>query len=161
MRLWTLHPRYLDPQGLVALWREALLAREVLRGHTKGYRQHPQLLRFRSCASPRVAINSYIAVVFAEAQSRGYRFDRSKLGRAARAPRIAATDGQLQYEWSWLLQKLRRRSPLVYRHHVEVSAPAVHPLFRVVSGPIAEWERVQNQPAAKPGALAGGILRGA
>ena len=26
MRLWTLHPKYLDAAGLVALWREALLA---------------------------------------------------------------------------------------------------------------------------------------
>ncbi len=148
MRLWTLHPRYLDPQGLVALWREALLAREVLRGRTRGYRQHPQLLRFRSCTSPCAAIDDYLAGVFAEAQSRGYRFDRSKLGRAARVSRITTTDGQLQYEWMWLLSKVRRRSPLVYRRHVEVSMPAVHPLFRVVPGPIAEWERVQLQPAA-------------
>lgn len=27
MRLWSLHPKHLDPQGLVALWREVLLAR--------------------------------------------------------------------------------------------------------------------------------------
>ena len=148
MRLWTVHPRYLDPQGLVALWREALLAREVLRGRTRGYRNHPQLHRFRSCTSPRAAINGYLAAVFVEAHSRGYQFDRSKLGRAAPMPRIPTTDGQLQYEWSWLLYKMRRRSPLIYRRHLEVSVPAVHPLFRIVSGPIAEWERVQLQPAA-------------
>ncbi len=34
MRLWTLHPKYLDPRGLVALWREALFAQAVLRGWT-------------------------------------------------------------------------------------------------------------------------------
>ena len=27
MRLWSLHPKHLDPQGLVARWREGLLAR--------------------------------------------------------------------------------------------------------------------------------------
>jgi hypothetical protein len=81
VRLWTLHPKYLDAQGLVALWREALLAREVLRGRTNGYRQHPQLKRFQSCTSPRTAINRYLALVYAEARSRGYAFDRSKLGR--------------------------------------------------------------------------------
>ncbi|HEU5178767.1 MAG TPA: pyrimidine dimer DNA glycosylase/endonuclease V, partial [Burkholderiales bacterium] len=32
MRLWSLHPKYLDARGLVALWREALLAQAVLRG---------------------------------------------------------------------------------------------------------------------------------
>ena len=43
MRLWSIHPRYLDSMGLVALWREALLAQAVLRGETKGYKFHPQL----------------------------------------------------------------------------------------------------------------------
>ena len=143
MRLWTLHPKYLDAQGLVALWREALLAREVLRGNTDGYRQHPQLRRFRSCASPRSAINRYLAVVYSEALSRGYKFDHSKLGREAAVQRIYATDAQLLYEWRWLLRKLRRRSPIVYRRHLEVSVPSVHPLFKLVSGPVAEWEQVQ------------------
>jgi hypothetical protein len=142
MRLWTLHPEYLDAQGLVALWREALLAREVLSGRTRGYRQHPQLKRFSSCTSPGSAINSYLVAVYAEARSRRYRFDWSKLGRVASSQNITATDGQLQYEWSWLLDKLRRRSPALYRSHLEISRPAAHPLFEVVSGPIAEWERV-------------------
>jgi len=144
MRLWTLHPRYLDAQGLVALWREALLAREVLRGRTQGYRHHPQLRRFRSCKSPRSAINRYLAIVWAEAQSRGYRFDPSKLGRNARVQRIPVTDGQLRYEWHWLLKKLHDRAPVVHDRHLEVSMPAVHPLFHVVSGPVAEWEHVQQ-----------------
>ena len=144
MRLWTLHPRYLDAQGLVALWRETLLAREVLRGHTSGYRHHPQLRRFRLCATPRSSINRYLAAVGAEAQSRGYNFDRSKLGRNVSVQRIFATDGQLQYEWHWLLEKLRGRSPLVYRHHLEVSVPDVHPLFKIIPGPVAEWEHVQD-----------------
>ena len=143
MRLWTLHPRYLDAQGLVALWREALLAREVLRGRTDGYRQHPQLKRFRLCTSARSAINGYLAAIHADAQLRGYKFDRSKLGRVASMQSIIATDGQVQYEWSWLLAKLKQRSPTIYRRHLEISLPAAHPLFHVVSGPIAEWERVQ------------------
>ena len=144
VRLWTLHPKYLDAKGLVALWREALLAREVLRGHTNGYRQHPQLMRFRSCTSPRTAINRYLALVYADAHSRGYAFDRSKLGRIGTARRILVTDGQLQYEWRWLLDKLRRRSPSVHRSHLKVSCPMAHSLFRVVPGPIAEWEHVRK-----------------
>ena len=148
MRLWTLHPKYLDAQGLVALWREALLAREVLRGHTNGYRRHPQLRRFQACTSPRTALNRYLALVHAEASYRGYTFDRSKLGRVGSAQRIQVTDGQLQYEWRWLLTKLQRRSPSIYLRHVDVCCPLAHPLFRVVSGPIAEWEHVQQQAAA-------------
>lgn len=145
MRLWTLHPRYLDAQGLVALWRESLLAQAVLRGRTRGYRFHPQLERFRSCASPRTAINRYLACIHDEACSRGYAFDRSKLGRAGGAERIPVTEGQLRYEWRWLLDKLQRRSPIVYRRHLGV-APTTHPLFVVVPGPIADWEHAQ-QPA--------------
>ncbi len=141
MRLWTLHPKYLDPRGLVALWRETLLAREVLRGRTKGYRAHPQLQRFRSCASPRSAINRYLSAVYVEARSRGYRFDPSKLEPVRAAARIRVTDGQLLYEWDWLLRKLRHRSPGLYREHRKVRAPDAHPLFRVVPGPMAEWER--------------------
>jgi len=144
MRLWTLHPRYLDAQGLVALWREALLAREVLRGRTDGYRQHPQLIRFRSHPSPRTAINRYLASVYAEAHARGYAFDKSKLGRAGSGPRILVTEGQLQYEWLWLLSKLQRRSPSVHRRHLGVSHPVAHTLFRVTPGPVAEWERVHE-----------------
>ena len=70
MRLWSVHPRYLDAQGLVAIWREALLARAVLRGATKGYRHHPQLERFRAHASPRYAICAYLSAIQAEAYER-------------------------------------------------------------------------------------------
>jgi len=48
MRLWSLHPAYLDARGLGALWREGLLAQAVLRGKTRGYRSHPQLERWRA-----------------------------------------------------------------------------------------------------------------
>jgi hypothetical protein len=41
MRLWSIHPEYLDAKGLVALWREALLAQNVLQCNTKGYKKHP------------------------------------------------------------------------------------------------------------------------
>src|SRR5665213_874155 len=58
MRLWTLHPRYLDAQGLVAAWREALLAQKVLEGATRGYTRHPQLIRFQSHPKPLEAIKS-------------------------------------------------------------------------------------------------------
>ncbi|HNX99076.1 MAG TPA: pyrimidine dimer DNA glycosylase/endonuclease V, partial [Candidatus Aminicenantes bacterium] len=73
MRLWSIHPRYLDGRGLVALWREALLARKVLTGRTRGYRHHPQLARFRATADPLGTIDRYLAGVLAEADRRGYR----------------------------------------------------------------------------------------
>ena len=95
MRLWTLHPRHLDAKGLVALWREGLLARAVLCGHTKGYTWQMQLERFRACAAPVAAVDAYLAVVCDEADARGYRFDRGKLAVAPRGLRLPASDGQL------------------------------------------------------------------
>ena len=108
MRLWSLHPRYLDPQGLVALWREALLAQAVLQGHTRGYQSHPQLERFVAQLSPVAAIGSYLLAVWSEAESRGYSFDRAKIVAARSHPPIAVTAGQIQYEWQHLMRKLAK-----------------------------------------------------
>ncbi|HXI14774.1 MAG TPA: pyrimidine dimer DNA glycosylase/endonuclease V [Chloroflexota bacterium] len=141
MRLWSLHPKYLDPQGLVALWREALLARAVLRGVTHGYRHHPQLERFTTHPSPRLAINAYLAAVHAEALSRGYKFDRSKVGPVRAVPHVPVAVGQIRYEWQHLLQKLARRSPLLFAQWSGVTNPACHPLVHVRPGPVASWER--------------------
>jgi hypothetical protein len=141
MRLWTLHPRYLDPQGLVALWREGLLARAVLREETRGYRHHPQLQRFQSQPSPRLAINAYLAAVHAEATARGYAFDRSKIGPVRVVEPIAATSGQVDYEWAHLLRKLAARSPALFERWRDFDAPECHPLFHAHPGPVAAWER--------------------
>lgn len=144
MRLWSLHPRYLDAQGLVALWREALLARAVLRGETRGYKHHPQLERFIAHASPRLAINAYLAATYAEALSRCYNFERSKVGPVRAIARIAVPRGQVHHEWRHLLKKLEARSPLVFAKWREVTHPACHPLFEVCPGPIASWERASG-----------------
>ena len=141
MRLWTLHPKYLDPQGLVALWRETLLARAVLRGETKGYRHHPQLFRFQAHAAPRSAINAYLGFVLVEAEIRGYAFNRRKVGPVRSIARIASTAGQLDYEWRHLMRKLSARNPSLYRKWRSVDSPQSHPLFRIKHGTVEPWER--------------------
>ncbi len=141
MRLWTIHPRYLDRLGLTALWREALLARAVLRGGTIGYRHHPQLERFRAHPAPRRAVSAYLAGVHAEAAARGYSFDRTKIGRLCAVEPITATNGQVAFEWAHLLGKLSARSPALYERWKRVDAPASHPLFTIVPGPLEPWER--------------------
>ena len=144
MRLWSLHPRYLDPQGLVALWREALLAQAVLRGQTRGYRHHPQLERFRAQPAPLAAISAYLAGIHAEAVIRGYHFDKSKVSRGRTPAAIAVTEGQIGFEWQHLLQKLNDRNPVLYRRWRKDVRPDCHPLFRVHTGPIEPWERVHG-----------------
>ncbi len=143
MRLWSLHPRYLDAKGLVSLWREGLLARAVLKKETQGYQHHPQLERFRACGKPVVAINQYLWDVCEEAVKRGYHFDVDKLGHKGKCGKIAVTVGQIQYEWEHLQAKLRRRNPVQYEKNQEVMMPQLHPLFKVREGDIASWERVK------------------
>ena len=142
MRLWSLHPRYLDAKGLVALWREGLLAQAVLAGLTRGYRNHPQLECFREHADPSAAIAVYLRHVAGEAEERGYRFDRSKLPAKTTSIRLAVSDGQLRFEWQHLMAKLRDREPARYERFTAIAAPDPHPMFAIVPGPIAAWERV-------------------
>ncbi|MBF0161490.1 MAG: DNA lyase [Magnetococcales bacterium] len=141
MRLWTIHPRYLDAKGLVALWREALLAQAVLRGETRGYRHHPQLARFLGSPDPHGAIASYLQGVWAEAQSRGYRFDLFRIAHPAATDVIEETTGQLLFEWMHLRRKLAVRNLETLTRWKEVSVPDSHPLFRIVDGDVRPWER--------------------
>lgn len=141
MRLWTLHPRYLDMKGLCALWREALLAQAVLRGRTRGYRAHPQLVRFRAQPDPLACIAAYLRIVWEEGRARGVRFDGRRIAHVRSECHIDETAGQLRYEWRHLLTKLKQRATQEYRRSRAVHNPEPHPLFRIVPGPVREWER--------------------
>lgn len=141
MRLWSLHPQYLDRRGLVALWREALLAQKVLTGRTVGYRRHPQLQRFRAHPQPDAAIGTYLRGVLREAERRGYRFDAARISCAEEAPRLEVTSGQLMFEWSHLMKKLHVRQPEAVPAQAGTVTPIPHPLFQIVDGPRADWER--------------------
>lgn len=141
MRLWSLHPRHLDRAGLVAGWREALLAQAVLAGRTTGYRHHPQLRRFRESAEPLAAVGAFLSGLHDEAVARGYSFDQSKiLCHRSAHELLPVTQGQLDFEWQHLGEKLARRSPSDAERWNGAS-PTVHPLFTVIPGDIEEWER--------------------
>ena len=141
MRLWSIHPRYLDARGLVALWREALLAQAALCGRTKGYRNHPQLSRFRAQPDRPASIAAYLRVVHEEASGRDYRFDASRIAPSGPAGRIDVSNGQIAFEWTHLMKKLADRAPELRDRRGSVGAPCPHPLFRVVEGGVADWER--------------------
>jgi hypothetical protein len=158
VRLWSLHPLHLDRVGLVAWWREALLAQAVLDGRTTGYRHHPQLERFRACSDPVEVIGAYLTVLAEEAGGRGYQFDVQKILRPSPSPSFLAaqsdgvttaqlptaltvTFGQLDYEWQHLGRKLAARSP-GDAERWRRTEPSPHPLFIVRSGDVEPWERV-------------------
>lgn len=139
MRLWSIHPGHLDARGLVALWREGLLAQAVLGRATRGYRHHPQLTRFREQSSPLSFIAEYLRTVHAESVERGFRFDAAKIAPGDAAGLIDVPRGQIDFEWRHLTRKLETRAP----EWLEVQAAIplrVHPLFRPVPGGVANWE---------------------
>lgn len=141
MRIWTLNPRHLDRQGLVALWREGLLAQKVLQGLTRGYTHHPQLIRFREQGTPSGAMADYLRVVHQEARRRGYRFDGDRIAGERWGGRIPETRGQLLFEWHHLLAKVRGRSPEHFTTLQTLPGPEPHPLFTLVDGGIRGWEK--------------------
>ena len=143
MRLWTLHPFYLDTRGLVALWREALLAQRVLQGATKGYRHHPQLRRFRASPDPQGAMAAYLSGVFEEAVRRGYAFKAGKIAGRPFPGMLDETEGQLLYEWRHWQRKMQLRAPERYKDCLRIKVPVPHPLFRIVPGAVREWEHVR------------------
>jgi hypothetical protein len=147
MRLWSLHPKYLDVKGLVALWREGLLAQAVLSEKTKGYINHPQLQRFREQPAPVGCIAEYLIAVYEESVRRGYRFDATKINHARSRGQLTVTDGQLQFEWFHLMEKLKIRSPDRYAQLLSVATPLPHPLFLAVDGEPAEWEKNRRNRA--------------
>ena len=141
MRLWTLHPRYLDAKGLVAAWREALLAQKVLSRGTKGYRHHPQLVRFQETPDPLAVIGAFLVGLEREAKERGYHFDSSKILNPQFRGTIPESRGQLLYEWNHLMCKLRVRAPQMAHQFQSVKSPDPHPLFRLIAGEARSWEK--------------------
>lgn len=142
MRLWSLSPSYLDVKGLVAVWREGLLARAVLLGQTKGYTRHPQLIRFQQHSQPLVAIDFYLEQILLEAESRGYHFNQSKIQSGLSPRQINVTTGQIEFEFVHLRRKITVRSPERLPLVDAIRQPQAHPLFKIVPGEIEPWEKV-------------------
>jgi len=145
MRLWSIHPKYLDKAGLVALWREGLLAKKVLEGKTKGYKNHPQLQRFKEFKNPLLAINSYLYFVWLEAKKRGYNFRKKKISsKRIISGEIPVTKGQLKFEFSHLWKKLEKRDKIKLEEIKKEGekVPQVNPVFYIIEGEIEKWEKI-------------------
>lgn len=143
MRLWSIHPFYLDSKGLVALWREGLLAKKVLEGATKGYKNHPQLDRFKKCKDPIKTINVYLEAVAKEAKRRGYAFDASKILLRQKCPKLTVTDGQITHEIAHLSKKLDVRDK-ERSYELQKATVKIHPIFRRIPGRVEQWEKVTD-----------------
>lgn len=144
MRIWSLHPKYLDAKGVVALWRETLLAKNVLAGKTKGYKNHPQLERFKKSGGALDAINLYLVSVYEDSLERAYHFKREKINWKHKSISLSVTDGQLEYEMNHLLRKLKQRDPERFKSLSREINIEPHPMFYVVKGEIEDWEKIEN-----------------
>ncbi|MBS7288261.1 MAG: hypothetical protein KIH01_05840 [Candidatus Freyarchaeota archaeon] len=133
MRLWLIHPKYLDCKGLVAVWREGLLAKKVLEGKTIGYRNHPQLTIFRNYERPVDLINGYLFQIYLEARKRGYSFDLSKIEALELREVVTVTREQLKEEFRLLLEKLKVRDKGKFEEikNLEFDSVEPNPVFRV------------------------------
>lgn len=141
MRLWSIHPKYLDTKGLLAVWREGLLAKKVLEGKTKGYKNHPQLNRFKKLADPLAAINAYLYQIFLEANKRAYKFNREKIESIILKEKIPLNSGQVSYEFDHLLKKLKIRDKKTHEKIKDTRKIEVNPVFKLKKGSIEEWEK--------------------
>ncbi len=142
MRLWSIHSKYLDSKGLVANWREGLLAKKVLQNRTKGYKQHPQLLRFKRHKNTITLINTYLYYIYLESLKRGYKFDLDKVGETNIKLKIHVNDKQIEYEFKHLMEKLKARDFKKYEELTKCSKIETNPLFLVKKGGVEEWERL-------------------
>lgn len=171
MRLYNIHPKYLDQKGLCGLWAESLLAQSVLlKGefsehpqtpHTRlrrtPYWNHPALNRFKGDKAIYL-IGNYLHGVAEEGIKRGYKFDINKI--EIHIPYVhqllTVTKGQLVFEISHLLKKLKQRDRKKY---IEISKEIewreganylyyneskiqAHSLFKIIEGGKEQWERV-------------------
>lgn len=145
MRLWTLHPVYLDTKGLIALWREGLLAQKVLLGKTRGYKNHPQLIRFKKTKDGVRMLGFYLLEVAKEAKKRGYNFDVKKILKTDSKikEKIPVTKGQTEYELKLLICKLQKRDRKrcqELNNHFRIKT---NKIFRKIPGGIETWEKVR------------------
>ncbi len=145
MRLWSLHPKYLDAKGLLAVWREGLLAKKAIAGRTGGYRNHPQLIRFRNCKNPAYAINAYLFEIYKEAQRRKYSFDSRKIKKQGARGIIPVPSGQMKFEFRHLLKKLKQRDRGAFEKLKKVRRIKTNPVFRITCGRMASWEKRQRR----------------
>ncbi len=143
MRIWSIHPKYLDSKGLVALWRETLLAKNVLLGLTKGYKKHPQLIRFQKEKDPIELINTYLYFVYLDSKERGFKFNKEKFGKTNTKKKIFVTTKQVNYEFKHLMKKLKTRNPELFNHFKNEKQIETNPLFKTREGEIEAWEKTR------------------
>lgn len=157
MRLWSIHPEYLDRAGLLGLWREALLAQQVLHGLSEGYKNHSHMQRFYALPKEDAMqhMSDYLFYIWQEGKLRGYKLNVNNIKDPRNdEPHImvvpdtlfTVTSGQLALEYQILRMKVKERDP---RHFERLQnfpthkmwVPKPNPVFTLIHGKKEFWEK--------------------
>lgn len=155
MRIWSIHPGLLDSKGLVAAWRETLLAQSCIIKGSGGYANHSQLIRFKEHEAPLEAVCSVLWDLAEEADRRGYNFNTDKIHEYA-SEKLTVTSGQLEYELDHLYVKLCKRDPeaaeeLSWLRDRCDPEDLIGPSFLPVDGHVESWEVIKGLDKAANG----------
>lgn len=142
MRLWSIHPKYLDRAWLLACWREWLLAKKVLEWNTKWYKNHPQLIRFKQLREPLVWINAFLSQIYLESVRRWYKFNSDKICLVSDINIIKVTEWQVQFEVKHLSNKLLIRDYERYLILSKNNKIDINSIFELIPWDIELWEKI-------------------
>lgn len=132
MCLWSVHPQYLDKHGLMALWREGLLAQKALCASAAVSQSNPQLRRFKNNDNPLRAIGTYLSFVAAEGARQGYNLNHEKILYPNFDQEVIPVDAsQIAFEAERLKNKLRIRDKLKFKQLSSSRDIAANPIFNI------------------------------
>lgn len=122
----------MDKHGLIALWREGLLAQKALNGGAKGYQNNPQLVRFKRQDNPLKAIGTYLSFVAAEGARQGYKLNHEKILYPNFDEAVIEADlGQVAFEKEHLKDKLKRRDVIKFEELSSSKTIDANPIFNI------------------------------
>lgn len=113
--------------------------KNVLEGKTIGYKNHPQLIRFKNSENSVQVINQYLLAVYEESLTHGYHFNKAKFNIYFHPQTLTVTQGQIEYEMQHLLKKLKPRDFTKYNKLINQKNIEPHPIFKIIDGEIEEW----------------------
>lgn len=134
MRIWTLHPRYLDDATLREAWRDGLAARRRLVAGSKGRPTDPLIHAIAACKHPVRVIDAYLSHLHQEAQRRGKAFDRSRIDGARAGAGFAVDSERVRDDWDQLMARMAEREPARHERQAELRRPHCHPAFKRIPG---------------------------
>jgi hypothetical protein len=141
MRIWSIHPKYLDSKELLNLWNETIQAKNEFLTKFSGHFSNKQLERFLDLKNPLEAINSYMSSIYREAVKRDFSVDDSFMDwDFDDSIQIPVTAGQISHEISKLKSRLRERDEKKLQKLNGRTFLELHPIFYSVPGTIEEWE---------------------